>query len=294
MNGIWLNLTRPLDPWLDRLLRDLDDILQSRKIPYLLAGGMAREILLYYGHGFDRGRATTDVDLGVTLSSWDEYEALKKAMVGSGLFKQDPKQVQRMIHRNPESRVETRVDLVPFGDIAGPTGKLAWPPDGSHVMRVLGYAQALSTAIRLRLDETRWVPMASASGLAMMKLVAWSDNGEARLGRDAVDFVEVLRQYVRILSDEELYEGYPEAMEHYNFYADPAAAWVLGRQIAELSDGPLRKVFQDALQPESRIRMINHYLKERGFQGIDDREAEAALLLDAFAEGLASYDSNNH
>jgi predicted nucleotidyltransferase len=136
--------------------------------------------------------------------------------------------------------------------------------------------------------------MASAPGLAMMKLVAWSDNGEAREGRDAVDFVEVLRQYVRILSDEELYDGYPEAMEHYDFHADPAAAWILGRQIAELADGPLREVFRDAVQPESRIRMVNHYLKERGFQGIDDREAEAALLLDAFADGLASYDSTSH
>jgi predicted nucleotidyltransferase len=67
MTATWLDLKRPLDPGLDRLLRDLDDQLKSRDIPYLLTGGMAREILLYYAHGCASGRATTDVDFGVTV-----------------------------------------------------------------------------------------------------------------------------------------------------------------------------------------------------------------------------------
>lgn len=51
MTAIWLDLRHPLDPHLDRLLRDLDDQMRMRGLPYLLTGGMAREILLHYGHG---------------------------------------------------------------------------------------------------------------------------------------------------------------------------------------------------------------------------------------------------
>jgi predicted nucleotidyltransferase len=61
-----------LDLRLDRLLGDLDDHFRSREIAYLLAGGLAREILLHYGHGCATGGATKDVDFGVTLSSWTD------------------------------------------------------------------------------------------------------------------------------------------------------------------------------------------------------------------------------
>jgi predicted nucleotidyltransferase len=288
MTATWLDLRHPLDPHLDRLLRDLDDQLKMRGLPYLLTGGMAREILLHYGHGCAPGRATTDVDLGVTMASWEAYEALKMGMRESGLFRPDLKETQRVVHRNPETGVGTKVDLVPFGAIAGPDGELSWPPDGSHVMRVLGYAQALFAAIHLRLDDSRWVPLASAAGIAVMKLVAWMDRGEARFGRDAVDFIEILRQNAHVLTDKELYDDYPEAMAQYEFRAEPAAAWILGAQVARMMDGSLRDVVMTALRPDSRTRMINHFMRVQGFQEVDEREAETALLLNAFERGIRS------
>ena len=63
MTATWLDLNRPLGPGLDRLLWDLDDHLQARSIPYLLTGGMAGEILLYYGHGGAPGRVQDPDDL---------------------------------------------------------------------------------------------------------------------------------------------------------------------------------------------------------------------------------------
>jgi predicted nucleotidyltransferase len=152
MTATWLDLKRPLDPRLGRMLRDLDELFRSRGIPYLLSGGMAREILLYYGHGCAPGRATRDVDFGLNLSSWKDYEALRSALMDTGTFRTDPKEAQRMIHRDPRTGLETKVDLVPFGAIAGSDGAIAWPPDGSHWMRVLGYPQALAS-VRLLPDR---------------------------------------------------------------------------------------------------------------------------------------------
>lgn len=132
----------------------------------------------------------------------------------------------------------------------------------------------------------RWVPLASAPGIAIMKLVTWADRGEARLGRDAVDFLEVLRQHSYILTDKELYDDFAEAMEQHEFRLEPAAAWIPGKQVAGLMDETLREVIMETIRPESKIRMINHFLKERSFLDPDEREAEIALMLDAFEQGL--------
>jgi predicted nucleotidyltransferase len=288
MTTTWLDLKRSLDPRLDRLLRDLDDLFRSRGIDYLLTGGMAREILLYYGHGCATGRATKDVDFGVALSSWEDYEALRSALVGTGTFRPDPKETQRMIHRDPGTGLETKVDLVPFGAIAGPDGALAWPPDGSHLMRVLGYPQALASAIHLRLDETKWVPLASGPGLACMKLVAWMDRGEARLGRDAVDFMELLHQYSHVLTEQELYVDHLEAMDRYDFKAELAAAFILGKQVAHLADDRLRKVISEALEPPSKQKILDYFLRERTLDDSSNRFAEATQQLDSFGEGWQS------
>lgn len=201
MTTSWLDLKRPLEPHLVGLLGDMDDVLRERETPYLLTGAMAREILLHYGHGCARGRETSDMDFGVTVGDWKTYEALKEALVASGRFRLDAKEAQRVIHTHAETGLETRVDLVPFGAIANADGTIAWPPDGGHVMHVLGFEQAMACAIRLKIDGTRWVPMASAAGLAIMKLVAYGDRAARTHGRDAADLLELLRHHADTLSD---------------------------------------------------------------------------------------------
>ena len=51
-------------------------------------------------------------------------------------------------------------------------------------------------------------------------------------------------------------------------------------------DEALREVIMETIRPESKTRMINHSLKERSFLDLDEREAETALMLDAFEQGL--------
>ncbi len=286
MTGTWLDLKSPLDATLERLLRDLDQVLRTKAIPYVLTGGMAREILLHYGYGCAKGRVTNDVDFGVLMASWEGYGELKADLAGSERFRQDPKNTQRMFHLNPTNGTEIKVDLVPFGPIAGPEGELKWPPDGSHVMRVLGYAQAITTAVRLRLDDCCWIPLASAGGIAMTKLVAWLDNGEARHGRDAVDFIEVLRNHAYLLTDKELYEEYADAMDFFDFRADLAAAWVLGKNVSSMAPPQLMGAMRASMQIESRIRMINYFLRENFFMDPASSEVEVSGLLDAFEKGL--------
>lgn len=286
MTTTWLELRRPLEPHLVGLLRDLDDVLREQGITYLLGGAMAREILLHYGHGCARGRETSDMDFGVTLRDWTAYEKLRESLVASGRFRLDAKEAQRVIHTEAATGLETRVDLVPFGAIAGADGTIAWPPDGAHVMHVLGYEQALACAIRLKIDGTRWIPMASAAGLAIMKLVAYGDRSARTHGRDAADLFELLRHHAETLSDAKLYDAYPEAMERYEFRPEPAGAWILGKQVSEQLDSRLRDWLTDILRPESRTKMLNYMI--RGHHKLEPElwEAEAHLILLAFERGM--------
>ncbi|WP_243286691.1 nucleotidyl transferase AbiEii/AbiGii toxin family protein [Geothrix terrae] len=284
MTTSWLELKHPLEPHVVALLGDLDDVLQAEGIPYLLSGAMAREILLHYGHGCARGRKTTDLDFGVTVKDWKAYEALKAALVASGRFRLDAKESQRVIHKDATTGMETRVDLVPFGAIAQADGTIAWPPDGAHVMHVLGYEEALASAIRLRIDTTHAIPMASAAGQAILKLVAYRDRGTRTHGRDAVDFYELLGHHADTLTDTQLYDEFPEAMERYDFQPEPAGAWILGRQVSNLAPVALRDWVRGLLCPPERERLLTFAARTPLATASIDTE----VLLAAFEKGFLS------
>ena len=286
MSVTLLELRRPLDPQFVALLSDLDSVLRVREIPYLLSGAMAREILLHYGFGCPPGRRTTDMDFGVTVRDWAAYGDLKNALVASGRFMEIPKKVQRLIHRNPKTGAETQVDLVPFGGVASADGSIAYPPDHDHVMRVLGYDEALRCAIHLQVEQFFTIPVASAVGQMILKMVAWEDRASRTKGRDAVDMMELLRNYAATLSNEELYDTYPEAMELHEFQQDPAAAWILGKRVSEQVDDSLHSTLTHILRQDSRVNLLNHMISQRQFGDLGEREAEADALLQAFERGL--------
>lgn len=53
--------------WLSAVLTDIGDA--APEANFLIVGAMARDLLLHYGHGVPITRATTDIDLGVAVSS---------------------------------------------------------------------------------------------------------------------------------------------------------------------------------------------------------------------------------
>ena len=277
-----LDLKLPLDRPFVELLGDLDSVLRTQETPYLLSGAMAREILLHYGYGCAPGRKTNDIDFGVTVRDWETYLTLKDSLAASGRFREVPKQAQRMIHIG----TGTIVDLVPFGGVADSDGSIAYPPDHDHVMRVLGYEEAYRCALHLQVNESLIVPMASAVGQVILKLVAWEDRAARTEGRDAVDLRELFRNYAVTLSDAELYDLYPEAMELHGFQQDPAAAWILGKRVSDQVDDRLRGVLAHILRPESRVNLLNHMMRGLSFDHESRHGFETEALLDAFERGL--------
>jgi predicted nucleotidyltransferase len=277
-----LELRTPLRASWVRLLRALDGLLRDKQIRYLLSGGNAREILLVHVHGCAPGRVTTDLDFGVLVASFAAFEDLKAAMEATGSFKRVATVAQRMVYEVSDARVV--VDLVPFGGVARADGTLAWPPDGSTTMQVLGFEQAAACALSLAVEPGLVVPIASPEGLVMLKFVAWDDNGMAREARDAVDFFTLLRDHHEVVGLNALYDDHAELMESYGYNDRLAGAHILGQRVSAQVSRQLRDLIDRHLEPAAREKLLVNML--RGQTLIDIEGAEA--LLAAFEAGFKS------
>jgi predicted nucleotidyltransferase len=265
-----------------QVLRLLDGLLRDKQIRYLLAGGNAREILLVHVHGCAPGRVTTDLDFGLVVSDWTLFDDLKAAMEATGCFKRVATAAQRMVYEVPGARLV--VDLVPFGGVARADGTLAWPPDGSTVMQVLGFEQAAKCALTLAVEPGLVVPIASLEGLVMLKFVAWDDNAMARDGRDAVDLFALMRDHHEVVGLDALYDDHAAVMESYGYDDRLAGAHILGQRVSSNVNPRLRDVIERHLTPVARDKLVVNMV--RGQTLIDIDEAEA--LLAAFEAGLGS------
>jgi predicted nucleotidyltransferase len=51
------------------------------------------------------------------------------------------------------------LDLVPFGQIEQPEGSIVWPPGGDTVMNVLGFQEAVDSAVQVEVDNGLAFPL---------------------------------------------------------------------------------------------------------------------------------------
>lgn len=121
MTSSSLSLKCPLDAALVALLTDVDQVCKSVLVEYLLTGSMPREIALYHVYGLDKGRGTADVDFGISVQSWEQFEQLRVAFLASGQFEKDPN--PSVFWSRRPGRLQ--VDMVPFGAIQKDDGTIA-------------------------------------------------------------------------------------------------------------------------------------------------------------------------
>lgn len=62
--------------------------------------------------------------------------------------------------------------------------------------------------------------------------------------------------------------------------------------MALLADDLLRSVIREALEPESKQRMVDRFLRERNFHDSGTRLQDAMQLLQAFREGVDGHPPN--
>lgn len=211
---------RPVDPLTVEVLRTVVGCAARLEIPIFVAGAMARDIVLYHLHGFDPERATSDLDFAVMVSNWSQFDRLKATLTESGRFTESKAEQQSLVFDGVY-----RVDLVPFGEVAGDASIVAWPPHRHTVMNVMGYEEALEHSLHVEIARDLVVPVCSLASLAALKLFAWLDRRN-KTRKDALDFSVLLRRYGETLG-ERVYDG--PVFESVGYDRERAGARLLGQ-----------------------------------------------------------------
>jgi predicted nucleotidyltransferase len=123
------------------------------------------------------------------------------------------------------------VDVIPFGGIESPERTITWPND--HEMDVFGFAEALSSAVRVRLPGDITVFVASLAAQSLLKLVAWRDRHHQD-SRDAIDLRSIIDAYSRGPYFEQLYVDHENSLVQYDYDAALAGADRMGHETSEL------------------------------------------------------------
>ena len=222
--------------WLSAVLADIGDA--APEANFLIVGAMARDLLLHYGHGVPITRATTDIDLGVAVGSWDEFRELRDACLESDHFTSGKPGSHRLIHRSG-----VPIDLIPFGGVEREDGTIEWPEDNA-VMGVLGYREARATATQILLPDKMPVSTVCLPMLVILKLMAWSERHTYTPRKDASDLFLVLAHYLNDENTARLYEVGAHLLEREEFDYEVAGAWLAGYDalqcVANHSEQPRR------------------------------------------------------
>lgn len=176
------------------------------------------------------------------------------------------------------------IDLLPFGQIENRPGEIAWPPDHEIIMNTGSYRDAMAAAVSVEVGAGDIIKVSSLPGLAILKLVAWSERGLDDPG-DAQDLYVLLKEYANAGNLNRLYEGDGLALlTDADFDPDLAGARLIGQDCRRLASTQTLDSLHAILgDPSRRDRLVLHMGSSRTRPGND-----ASAYLDNFEKGLLS------
>jgi len=122
MTNILFSLSGKIEKPIVDALYLLKRISESLGIPFFVVGAFSRDLILKHGYGIEPRRKTGDIDLGVEVANWEQFETLKKSLIATGQFS--------LTSDKQRLRCGTiLIDILPFGPITDKDKKISWPPE---------------------------------------------------------------------------------------------------------------------------------------------------------------------
>lgn len=275
---------RPVDPLTIAASRAIDRAARELDLPYFLAGAMARDIVLTHVHGIETGLATVDVDFGVAVAGWEEFNRIKSMLLETGPFNAAEKFEHRIYYRPAGATKGYPIDIIPFRGVEAPPRTIAWPPERKIIMNVIGYEEVLETAVPVEIENSFTVPIASLPGLTLLKLFAWHDR-HPETPKDARDIAFLFRNYQAAGNQDRLYGDELALMETVGYDIDLAGPRLLGKDVRQVASPATLKAATALLQDAAMMdRLLTHMAP--AFKAADDSIAAAERLLEQFKIGL--------
>lgn len=259
------------------IVADIEAAASPLGITPLIVGALARDLHLMYAFGIETLRQTEDIDFALAVRSWAEWEELHGRLTRSGMFTASTAAAHRLRHRS-----NLPIDLVPFGGVESTDRRIAWPPRGEVVMDVLGFREALASAVEVVLPGEVRTRAVSLSALALLKIVCWQDRHYEAPRKDAHDLMLILRNYLQAGNEARLWNDFVDWTQEEAFDYECAGARMLGLDIGVLLDEDLTERIGGLLREQTSVETPAR-LPAQMSPADPERARE---LLDAMARGL--------
>lgn len=237
------DLSTKIEPAIAAIIRNVDVVATALGIEYFLCGAMARDFVVEHICGMAKRRATRDLDFGISIRSWEEFENLKAQLIRMPGYSQDAKMEQRIRAGG------LPFDMVPFGAIEDEGGKIFFPPGADFELNVAGFGEAFASAITVLVESGLSVRVASLPGLTLLKLLAWKDRG-ASTDKDATDIRTILSCCAGTWNADRLYAD-AALLEAESFEPERVGARLLGRDIGSVLQARTRAQILAILEEQS-------------------------------------------
>lgn len=283
MSNILFNLSGKIDQQTVEALAIVKRVADSLNIPFFVVGASARDFLLEHCYGVKPRRMTKDIDLGIEVANWEQFNQLKDSLIVTGKFSPDKKALQRLHFDS------ILIDIVPFGPITDANRQISWPPEHEIFMSMLGFKEAFEYSITVRIspDPKLDIKLPTLPGLALMKIISWKEKYPMRT-RDAEDLLFIMHNYEEAGNFDRLYEKEQTLLQEEEFDITPASIRLLGQDIARIADPDTLRVIKAILDSEtdeqSSYRLVTDMI--RGSISFDDHFEEVLLQVKKLRQGL--------
>lgn len=254
MKNILIDISGKIDNSYIATIKAIKEVTDSLKISFFIVGAYARDIIMEYLYEIKAQRMTTDIDLGIRVSDWNQFDQLIDTLELSGKFKKS-KEKHRVIYKG------IFIDVVPFGSISNKDEKISWPPKNEVIMSVLGFKEVYNNSVLVRLQKNPplEVKIPTLPGLAILKLFAWKDNFPNR-PKDAEDLLFIMKNYEHAGIFKRLYESESQLLESEDFDNQIAGIVLLGKDMSKICVNKtiehLRKIIEEETSDNSDYSLI--------------------------------------
>jgi len=282
MSNILFDLSGKIDQQTVAVLSVVKKVADSLTIPFFVVGASARDIILIHCYGLQTPRMTKDIDLGVEVASWQQFNQLRESLLSTGKVSPTSK-----LHSLKFDSV--LIDIVPFGAITDERRRISWPPEHEIIMSLVGFKEAYEYSLTVRLSSNPEldIQLPTLPGLALMKLISWKDGYPERQ-RDAEDLLVIMQKYEKAGNFDRLYEKERSLLEEESFDTRYASIRLLGRDMAIMAEPFTLDTIRTILDAEtgqlSQYRLVTDMIKSRF--DFDPEFDEILPLIEKLRQGL--------
>lgn len=225
-----------LDPNAIEMLQEMEVVFSKFGIEYYLAGAFARDVQFQTKNPESFIRKTDDIDLAVCISHEEKYNEVMEALVATGSFTRDEKEIIKLHYR-----LGKEVDLIPFGEIENQKREVHLTKPKAFTLQIPGFAEAFPFIETIKSGKLV-LNTCPVEGLVMLKLISWDDRPHRTHDLDDID--KIVDAYFDWNANE-IYEFHNNIFDKYEGTEDAMwqsviAAHIIGRKMKPMLANSLK------------------------------------------------------